>query len=446
MRCLPGWRCSPSASGNGNGKIIAITGISEVNGQQALVHILAEVGPGKSAEAVANAALQAQGARGLTKSEYAVLDNSWDQFFNPSTGDDFVTQRYNPNGAPAGAEAAIEAARGTWSAESVGSVFAFDQRAPMTHVSNCPSLVKECKGRQNFDDKNDIAWVALRSSSTIAVTWSGTSIDESDVAFNTNYTWSNNGLATDIETIALHEFGHVAGLGHSDDTRAIMFAFYSAPAIQRTLAADDIAGLKSVYDPASPAVPGTIAGTVFNIDGTTPLAGATVSTDTDESDVSDSNGMYKIEGVTVGDRTVTASKSGYTSESSAVTVAEKQDVIGVDFDLDIAEVPTTGTSTVNTITYSTSGGKNGDKDLLITISVIDAAVSGGPVEGAVVNIELMLPDGRVATGTNAVTGSGGTVTYRWGKARRGTYSTHIVSVTSPDFDWDNNYPTNSFTK
>jgi len=433
---------SASAAGNGGGRVIAVTGIGDVNGQPALVHILAQVGAGQSDQAAGNAALQSQGVRALTKAEFSVLDNSWDQFFNNE--DDFVTQRYNPDGEPlAGAEAAIEAARGTWSADLVGSVFAFDQRVPMTHVTNCPSLVKECKGKQNFDDNNDIGWVALRSSNTIAVTWSGINIDEADMAFNTNFTWSTDGKETDIETIALHELGHVAGLGHSADTEAIMFAYYSAPAVQRTLAADDIAGLRSIYNPAQAAPPGTISGTVFDAGGVNPLGGVTVSTDTGESDVSDANnGTYTIDAVPVGDRTVTASKSGYASGSSSVTVDTAEDVTGVNFSLDIA---TTGESTVDSISYSTSGGKNADKDLLVTIHVIDTA-NIASVEGAVVNIELTMPDGNVATGTNAITGSDGTVTYRLNRARKGTYSTHIVSVTSPDFDWDNNYPTNSYTK
>ncbi len=50
----------------------------------------------------------------------------------------------------------------------------------------------------------------------------------------------------DIEYVALHEIGHCLGLGHSDDTAAVMYPFYSGttPAV---LAKDDIAGIQALY-------------------------------------------------------------------------------------------------------------------------------------------------------------------------------------------------------
>ena len=51
----------------------------------------------------------------------------------------------------------------------------------------------------------------------------------------------------DLITVAAHEFGHSLGLAHSTVAGALMFPTYSGP--HRFLAADDIAGIQSIYGP-----------------------------------------------------------------------------------------------------------------------------------------------------------------------------------------------------
>jgi hypothetical protein len=90
---------------------------------------------------------------------------------------------------------------------------------------------------------------------------------ESDIFFNSAFAWSVEPAGTqgrfDLETIALHEIGHFSGLGHSllgetemlpsgrrvTSLEAVMFPIAFGPGnIQnRTLRADDIAGISDVY-------------------------------------------------------------------------------------------------------------------------------------------------------------------------------------------------------
>ena len=99
---------------------------------------------------------------------------------------------------------------------------------------------------------------------TLAVTMSyhsGNSRVESDIIFNTAYTWdsfrggrlSSNTSAQDLRRVAIHELGHMLGLDHPDQAtppqsvNAIMNSRVSySPAVD-TMQNDDIAGAQSLY-------------------------------------------------------------------------------------------------------------------------------------------------------------------------------------------------------
>jgi hypothetical protein len=66
-----------------------------------------------------------------------------------------------------------------------------------------------------------------------------------DITLNTGQPFNINGLDYDLYTVALHEFGHALGLGHSTDFNAVMYPYYSSPVTG--LGTDDVAGIQSVY-------------------------------------------------------------------------------------------------------------------------------------------------------------------------------------------------------
>ena len=62
-------------------------------------------------------------------------------------------------------------------------------------------------------------------------------------------TWNINS-AYDLETVAIHEFGHALGLGESQITTACMYAYYNGT--KQSLTSDDIAGIQSVWGAPQP--------------------------------------------------------------------------------------------------------------------------------------------------------------------------------------------------
>lgn len=65
-----------------------------------------------------------------------------------------------------------------------------------------------------------------------------------DVKFNTGKTFGI-GVNYDLFTVAAHEIGHSLGLGHSTNSRAVMYSIYSL--VQTGLNTDDINGIQAIY-------------------------------------------------------------------------------------------------------------------------------------------------------------------------------------------------------
>ncbi|WP_411374066.1 matrixin family metalloprotease [Arthrobacter sp. MPF02] len=66
---------------------------------------------------------------------------------------------------------------------------------------------------------------------------------------DSEHVWSVGAVASafDIETVALHEFGHIVGLAHSSVANAVMAPTVSANFTKRALTQDDIDGFRGLY-------------------------------------------------------------------------------------------------------------------------------------------------------------------------------------------------------
>jgi len=68
--------------------------------------------------------------------------------------------------------------------------------------------------------------------------------------FDADETWSSNpgSLELDLESVAVHEIGHLPELGHSGDhPDAIMYPYFDYGKTKRSLQEDDIEGIRDLY-------------------------------------------------------------------------------------------------------------------------------------------------------------------------------------------------------
>jgi hypothetical protein len=172
----------------------------------------------------------------------------------------FVTNRDVPGVTAPQLQQAIDRAFATWAA--VPNVSVSSQFAGFT---SAPPSSGDAANVIGFQDRPDLDRV-LGATSFTTDTVTG-AILESDIFLNSSFAWSvaANGEAGrhDVESIVLHEIGHLHGLGHSalGETEilpgggrrvlgdaAIMFPIaFTAGSVNRALHPDDIAGLSDIY-------------------------------------------------------------------------------------------------------------------------------------------------------------------------------------------------------
>ena len=175
-----------------------------------------------------------------------------------------VTERGVPGVNPMDFQAAVARAFATWQAVPTASI-AYD----FAGYTEALPLSDDGSTTLGFRERPDLDRVL--ASTSFLIDASTGELVESDIFFNAAFPWSTAAAGEagkyDLESIALHEIGHLSGLGHSalgeTELRAeggrrvlaaesVMFpiAFAAGNISDRTLRADDIAGISDLYPDA----------------------------------------------------------------------------------------------------------------------------------------------------------------------------------------------------
>jgi hypothetical protein len=148
------------------------------------------------------------------------------------------------------AETAVRSGADAWQQQSAAFRFVYTGPSSQTTTTN--------------DGINLVLFRDAASGSAIATTYwwsSGSRIIDADIVFwdgGFKFFSGSSGCTGGfyIEDIAAHEFGHALGLGHSTTASATMYpSVSSCNSSNRTLDADDIAGVRALYPMQIPSAP-----------------------------------------------------------------------------------------------------------------------------------------------------------------------------------------------
>ena len=125
-----------------------------------------------------------------------------------------------------GERIAVQNAMNTWANASC-SYFAYSYQAG------------SCTTGPLYDGVNCVSWTTQSGGGALSTSYwwySGSTTLETDIVFYDGHTWSTNGSAFDVESVALHELGHSLGLAHNNaDPAIVMYYAFGSGQIKRSL-------------------------------------------------------------------------------------------------------------------------------------------------------------------------------------------------------------------
>ena len=244
--------------------------------------------------ALAAMTLLAVATAGLSFSSYAKWATARATFFvNPANTDVGATAAAN----------AVQYAMDVWNTQA-GTSFRYTYGGTVGDTATA------------YDNRNVVIFRNATNGSSIGTTYSwwdsNKNLLDSDIIMwsgNFNFFTGTIGCgilpnAAYIEDIAAHELGHALGLNHSSSSDATMWPSYSyCSQAFRTLAPDDINGVKSLY-PAGSSNTAPVVSITSPANGATSVQGTTISFGGSASDAQDGNISSRIQwtdnGVSVG--------------------------------------------------------------------------------------------------------------------------------------------------
>lgn len=157
-------------------------------------------------------------------------------------GNHTVNIYINPNCADPNAPnelATLQAAMSSWT--NAGANFHFNYAGP-TYVTGA-----------SYNGQNDVCWNPGSSGGALATTYiwgAAPNMTQADEVFWDVWNWSTTWPSFnefDVQSVGLHEFGHIVGLDHSQYSWAVMWYAIGNGEVQRDLSSDDIAGILAIY-------------------------------------------------------------------------------------------------------------------------------------------------------------------------------------------------------
>ena len=192
--------------------------------------------------------------------------------------------------------------------------------------------------------------------------------------------------------------------------------------------------------PPPPPEVGTITGVVTSSADGSPIAGANVQADSGQSDTTAADGSYTLTDVPAGTHDVTASATGFVSQTQSAAVTN-----GGTTTLNFSLVPVAapGEAVVRCVTYNTNGGRTRDRHMSITLRIENDM--GAALSGASVTYQVIRDGAALGTFTGS-TNSSGELSASFNNSANACYTVAVTNVVAAGLAFNGTQPANGFAK